>query len=636
VPILAPELWIAAAASLEVEPVGLHDAVPSPGGTTRLDRRGDRWIFIRGRLKQGTTIDQARANLELIVARLASAYPATNKGRRVSLKPTNDVHLHPEVDSVVVPIATLLMAVVGLVLLIACANVASMLLARASGRQKEIGIRLAIGASRGRLIRQLVTESILLSLIGAVVGTLFAWWATRAASLVRLPMTLPLSFDVHIDLRILAFTFAIAVAAGVLAGLAPALQASKPNLVEDLRGEPVVSNIGGHRLRLQHTLVAGQIGVTVALLVVAALLTRSLMAASRTNVGIPIQRLAVVSMDTGMLRYSDDRSRQFYEQAMARIGATPGVESVALATRVPFSVNYNRWEIWIPNRHQPGAHGDTIEVTTVSPEYFATIGVPIVAGRGFAYSDRPETPRVAVINEAFARRYWPGQSAIGQTFRTRGSEGPVFEIVGVAADHKVLTVNEPPTPFLHIARTQRPNSYSAIIARTAGDADALLRDMRRQLLALDPNVVFVENQTMQAEVATTMFGTRASAWLVACVGAMAMLLAAVGLYGVIGYSVARRTREIGIRMAIGARPASVLGLVMRQGLSVAGAGLLIGAILAVIGALLASRALYGVGAADPVSWGSAALVVLGVSALANLVPAWRAARVDPSIALRTE
>jgi putative ABC transport system permease protein len=635
VPMLAPELWVPAASSLDVEPVGMHDVIPSPTGTTRLERRGERWLFMRGRLKAGRTIGDARANLDVLTARLDQEYPATNKGRHVSVKPTRDVHLHPDVDAIILPIAIGLMSVVGLVLLIACANVASMLLARASGRQKEIGIRLALGASRGRLVQQLVTESIVMSVIGAVAGVLLAWWATSALAAIRLPMTIPITLDLRTDQRVLLFTLAVTLLAGILAGLVPALQASKPNLVEDLRGE-AVSNVAGRRLTLRNVLVAGQMAVTAVLLVVAALLTRSLIASERTNVGIPIERLAVVSMDTGMLKYPEPRSRQFYEQAMTRIGAIPGVESVALATRPPLSVNYNRWEIWIPDRHQAGAHGDTIEVTTVSPEFFRTIGVAIVEGRGFTYDDRPETPRVAVVNETFAQRYWPNESAVGKTFRTRGSDGPVFQIVGVSANHKVLTVGEPPTPFLHIARTQRPNSYSAVIARTRGDAATLLRDMRRELLALEPNLVFVENQTMEAEVATTLFPVRASAWLVSSVGLVAMLLAAVGLYGVIAYSVARRTREIGIRMALGARPSAVLGLVMQQGLAVAAVGLAIGCVLAAVAAILVSRALYGVGAADPVSWLATAVVVLGVSAFANLIPAWRAARVDPSIALRIE
>jgi putative ABC transport system permease protein len=314
----------------------------------------------------------------------------------------------------------------------------------------------------------------------------------------------------------------------------------------------------------------------------------------------------------------------------------PGVEAAALATRPPFSVNYNRWNIWIAGRHHVGEQGDPVEVTTVSRDYFKTMGVSIRQGRGFSSADQPDTPRVAVANETLARRFWPGESAVGKTFHTRGADGPVFTIVGVVSDYKVTTVGESPTPFLHVAREQRPNSYSAIVVRTHGDANALLRDMQRELLALEPNLIFVENQTMEAEMATTLFPIRAGAWLVGVVGAMAMALAAIGLYGVIAYSVARRTREIGIRMALGAQPSAVLRLIMKQGLGVAAIGLVAGSLAAVAAAKVVSGALYGIGAADPVSWAGAAAVLLSVSALANLIPARRAARVDPSVALRVE
>jgi len=636
VPILSPEMWIPVSASLDVEPVGMHDTVPSPTGTTRLDRRADRWLFMRGRLKPGTTIEQARANLSLLVSRLSADHPLTNKGRRVALKPTSDVHFHPSLDPVVVPIATGLMAVVGLVLLIACANVASMLLARASSRHKEIGIRLALGASRGRLMRQLVTEAVVVSLLGAAGGTLLAWWITSIGASLSLPLPIPLAFDLRIDGRVLGFTLGATFLAALIAGLAPALQATKPDLIADLRGEVTASHGAGRRWTLRDALVAGQMAITALLLVVAALLTRSFIAAQRTNAGFAINRLAIVSTDTAMLQYSPERSEQFYVEAIAKVAAIPGVESAALATRVPMQLNANRWEIWIPERHQPGDHGDTVEVTTVSPEYFKTMGVAIVEGRAFTGDDRPDTPRVAIVNETLARREWPGQSAIGKIFRTRGGDGPPFQIVGVSADHKVLTLSEPPTPFLQIPRNQRPNSYSAIVGRTRGDANALLRDMRRVLLALDPNIVFVENQTMEMEVDATLFPMRASAWLVSGVGLVAMLLAAIGLYGVIAYSVARRTKEIGIRIALGARPGTVVGLVMRQGLLVAVVGLMAGCAIAAVAARLMRGLLYGVGAADPLAWIAAAALLLAVSALANLIPAWRASHVDPSEALRID
>jgi predicted permease len=636
VPVLSPEIWLPVSASLEVEPVGMHDAVPSPTGTTRLDRRADRWLFMRARLKAGASIDQARANLAVLMSRLEAANPVTNKGRRLTLQRTRDVHVHPVVDPILVPRAVGVMTVVGLVLLIACANVASMLLARASSRQKEIGIRLAIGASRGRLVRQFVTESALISLFGAVGGTLLAWWLTSAVAALSLPLPIPLAFDLRIDGRVLAFTFAVTLVAGLLAGLAPAIQASKPSVSADLRGETFGGRVAGRRWTLRDALVAGQMAVTALLLVVAALLTRSLVAAQQTSPGFAVKRLAIVSTDTAMLRYSETRSRQFYEEAIGRVSAIAGVESAALATRVPLQINPNRWEIWIPDRHGIGEHGDTVEVTTVSAGYFTTIGVPIVEGRAFLDDDRPDTPRVAIVNETFERRYWAGDTAIGKLFRTRGSDGPAFRIVGVAADHKVMTLVEPPTPFLHIARSQRPNSYTAIIARTRGDAPALLRDMQRELLALEPNLVFIEHQTMEAEVDATLFPMRASAWLVSGVGAVAMLLAAIGLYGVIAYSVARRTREIGIRMALGARPGAVVALVMQEGLVVAAAGLVAGCLLAAAAARAIAGMLYGVSAADPLSWIAAAVVLLAASTLANLIPAWRAARVAPSEALRSE
>ncbi len=638
--ILSPDLWVPMAAATEVEPIGLREVVPSPTGTTRLDRRGERWLFMKGRLKPGVAVEQARANLDVLMAQLETENPVTNKDRRIAVRATRDVRFHPALDSQIVPIAALLMAIVGLVLVIACANVASMLLARASGRQKEIGMRLALGATRGRLVRQLVTETFVLSVLGAAAGILLAWWITQTLESISLPTPLPLAFDLRIDARVLLFTLAATFAAGLLAGLVPALKASRPNLVAELRGEAIASEAGGRRWTLGDLLVVLQVSITAALLVLAALLTRSVLAAERANVGFAADRLALVSTDTSMLRYTDVRSRQFYAEALARLRSVPGVESVALATRPPFSMNYNFAAMWIPGRHRPGDPGENVEVTRVSGDYFRTMGVALRQGRVFNDGDRPDTPRVAVVNDALARRFWPGESAIGKTFYTRGGAGPLFTIVGVVADHTVKSVGETPTPFLHVASSQQPNSYNAVIARTRGDAGALLRDMRRELLALEPNLVFVENQTMQGEMATTLFPVRAGAWLVSIVGLVAMLLAAVGLYGVIAYSVARRTREIGIRMALGAQRSWVLGSIMRRGLAVAVAGLVVGyaaaAVLAVGVGRTAANMLYGVGAADPVSWIGAAAVLLGVSALANLIPARRAAHVEPSEALRVE
>ena len=465
VPVLSPELWIPVSASLDVEPVGMNDVTPSPTGNNRLERRGHRWLFLRARLKPGKTFEQARANVQVIASRLASEYPVTNKDRDMSARRTNDVHFHPAADQTILPIASGLMAVVGLVLLIACLNVASMLLARASSRQREIGVRLAIGAGRGRLIRQLVTETLVLAFFGALVGGVIAWWITTFAASISLPSPIPLSFSLRLDARVLAFTVIVSVAAALIAGLVPAIVASKPNLVAELRGEQKAMKIGWLRYAVGDAVVGAQLGITAILLVVAGLLTRSVLAAERTNLGIPVDRLALVSIDASQLRYSRERIEQFYDAAQQRIRQLGGVEAVGLTTRPPFTMNANRWTIWIPAVHQAGQPGINVDVASVSPDYFSAVNVPIVSGRAFTAADRPETPRVAIVNETMARRFWPNQNAVGQTFRSRNSEGPVFEVVGVAADHKIATVGEPPTPFFHVARNQQWNAYSAEIGR---------------------------------------------------------------------------------------------------------------------------------------------------------------------------
>jgi predicted permease len=636
IPVLSPELFIPIAASLDVEPVGMNDVTPSPSGTNRLERRGHRWLFLRARLKPGQSFEQARANVQVIANRLMEEYPATNRDRVMSVRRTSDVHFHPAADPTIMPIASGLMVIVGLVLVIACLNVASMLLARASARQREIGVRLAIGAGRGRLIRQLVTETMVLAFFGAIGGTLLAWWLTSFAATINLPSPIPLTFNLHIDVRVLVFTVVVSLAAALVAGLVPALLASKPNLVAELRGDQKGTLAAGRRWTLGDILVASQLAITAILLVVAALLTRSVIAAQNANLGIPVERIALVSIDASQLRYTREKVEQFYNAAQLRIRQIAGVEAVGLTTRPPFTINQNRWTIWIPAVHTPGQGGATVDVTSVSPEYFQAVNVPIVSGRAFTAADSPDTPRVAIVNETMARRFWPNQSAVGQTIRSRNSDGPVFEIVGVAADHKVSSVGEAATPFLHVARNQQWNAYSAIIARTRGDADALLSAMKREIHAVEPTLAFVENQTMAGEVGMTMFPIRASAWMVSIVGMVAMLLAAVGLYGVIAYSVARRTREIGIRMALGATQSLVVGSVMRQGLAVAAIGLVVGGVFAVFAARSIANALYGIGSGDPASWITAASVLLAVSALANLIPAWRASRVHPSEALRTE
>jgi predicted permease len=635
VPMLSAALWMPMAYVDDGEPGGIISVVPSPTGNTRLERRGTRWMFLKGRLKEGATIAQAQADLQVVAGRLMTAYPATNKDRKVAVLPR--VHIHPDADRTLLPIAIGLMVVVGLVLLVACANVASMLLARATGRQKEIGIRLAIGASRGRLTAQLLTESLVMALLGAGVGIGLAWALMQLALAIRLPIPFPLAFSLRIDGRVLLFTVAVTMVASVIAGLAPALKSTKPNLVSELKGDSAAASVGSRRWTLRDGLVVLQIAVTMVLLVASGLLTRSLLAAQKIGLGFEPQGIALVSTELGLIGYDDARGSKLFEQAAERIRAISGVEAAAIAERTPFSINYNRNNVFIPGRHQPGdLKGFLVDSTRVSPEYFATLNVPIVQGRNFTPTDTPKSPRVVVVNETFARKFWPNENVVGKTFHVRSQDGPEYQIVGVSADYKVSTPGEQSTPYIHYAYSQNPTAGEALIARTRGNAEMLLAAIRRELLALDPNIVLLDNQTMTAQVDMTLMPAKLGAVSISGVGFVAMALAAIGLYGVIAYSVSRRTREIGIRMALGAGRSAVVGLVMRQGLVLTAVGVAIGTLLSALAAKAVSGALYGIGYLDPVTWIGAIVTLFGVAALANAVPARRAAIVDPSAALRAE
>jgi predicted permease len=638
VPMLAPEIWVATRYVEDVEPAGINESVPSPTGTSRLDRRGQRWLFTKGRLKDGVTVEQARAQVEVAAAQLREAYPQTNRERRVTVRPSRDTRLHPEADGFLAWIVTGTMAAVALVLLIACANVAGMLLARASARHREIGIRLAVGAGRGRLIQQLLTESIVLGVAGAAVGLALAWWLMRLLATYELPLPVALSLDLRLDGRVLAFTSVIAVLTGVVAGLAPAMRTTRRDLVTDLKGSVAPERVAGRRWTSRDVLVTGQIAVTVVLLVMSGLLVRSLLAAQRANVGFRTEGLAIVAADTGMLRYTPAQSRQFWAEARQRLQALPGVEHVAFASRLPFSLNFNRTNVAVPGHQQsPDEMGPSVNSAMVSPDYFAALGVSVLHGRTFTDADTTDTPPVIVISDAMARRYWPGESAIGKVvFERTLNSGRSFEIVGVTADHTLQTVGESPQPAIYFATTQRPSGYHVVMVRTSGDEGRLLASMREVLVGLDPNLLLIESQTMRGQVDATLFPARVAATLVTIFSALGLLLAAIGLYGVIAFSVARRTRDIGVRMAVGARPADVMAMVMRQGLALAVAGTLVGFLLAAGATRVLAGALYGIGPADPVAWGLAALVLLGIAALANFLPARRAMRIEPSTALRTE
>ncbi|HEX4914687.1 MAG TPA: ABC transporter permease [Vicinamibacterales bacterium] len=640
VPLLTPELFLPIAHVEEVEPAGINDSVPSPTGTNALERRGQRWLFVKGRLKDGVSAAQAHANVALIGQQLAKEHVQTNKDRNMAAVPTEEVRLLvPQAGGVLSAGAAGVMAIVGLVLLIACANVAGMLLARASARRREISVRLAIGASRGRLIQQLLIEGALLGTLGAVAAVALAWALIQGLQTMPLPLPISVAFDVRIDARVLTFSILVAALTGMLAGLLPALKASAPSLVSDLRGDAPATKMGGRRWTLRDALVVSQVALTAVLLVVAGLLLRSLGASQRADVGFDPKGVAAIAFDTDMVRYTPERGREFWRQAQARVAALPGVTSVGIISpTLPFTFNFNQQEVRIDNRtYAEGQRGEIIENVAVSPGYLQTMGVPVVEGRGIEASDIAGSPDVAVINATMARKFWPSESAVGHTFTVvQGTRSRTYRVVGVNRDHKRHGVLETAAPFIYYAEAQRPSRYNFIVARTAGDATALVQAMRRELLAMEPSLVFMSANTMEQNLGLSLMPARVGAMLAAGFGGLGTLLAAIGLYGVIAFSVTRRTREIGVRMALGAQPGGVLTMVMRQGLLIVAIGLAAGALLAAGAASALQRLLYGISPFDPAAWGFAIAAMLVAAALANFVPARRAMRIDPMTALRIE
>lgn len=638
VALLTPELWMPIVHSEDVEPVGISDSVPSPTGRTRLERRGTRWMFVKGRLKPGVSAAQASANVALLGRQLADAYPATNKDRRMSAVPTAEVRLLvPQAGGVLSLGAAGVMSVVGLVLLIACANLAGMLLARASTRGKEISVRLAVGASRGRLIQQLVMEGLVLGALGAVVALGCAWIVLALLTTVQFPLPFDVALDLRLDLRVTAFAALAAALAGLAASLVPALKASRPDLVSDLRGETPAARVGPRRWSLRDALVVAQVALTAVLLVVAGLLLRSLRASQSADVGFETRGLAAIAFDTDMMRYEPERGLQFWREALAHAQAMPGVASAALVSpTLPFTFNFNQQEVRADSRSYPeGQRGETIENVAISPGYLDTLGVRLLEGRDIAAADAKGAPEVVVINATMARTYWPGQSAVGHTIQTPNT-GRVYRVVGVAADHKRHGVLERPSPYFYVAAAQQPSRYNFLLARTNGDAAALVAALRRDLLAMEPGIVFMDATTMEQHLVATLMPARVGAMLATAFGGLGTLLAAIGLYGVLAFSVARRTREIGIRMAIGADPGGILRMVMRQGYTLVAAGLLTGGLLAAGAAYALRDLLYATSPVDPVAWSAASAALLASAALANAIPARRAMRVEPLTALRTD
>ncbi len=613
---------------------GMQASTDNDPGTTRLTRRGHRWLFVKGRLKNGRTVDEARAQIETIYARLRSEYPNTNKDVTASVVPAASVRFHPMLDGYFRAASGGLFAAVALVLLIACGNVASLLLARASARRREFAVRAAIGASRGRLIRQLLSESLVLAAAGGVGGVLIAWWVTRAlqglASTDVFPMRI--AFDFGLDGAVLTFAIAASVVTVALFGLAPAWSASKPELVPALKA----SAEGDERTRIsvREVLVIGQLAMSMVLLVIGALLGRGLLAAYATDLGYDPRPLSSLSFNLSMNGYDGARATALRDRAFEAIRALPGVENVSTASRLPLAPDINMSGVKVQGHHAPADQDTQVDTVGVGAEYFATVGVPIVDGRRFTQDDVTESRQVAIVNETFARQYWPGTSAVGRAIYLNGFDGAATEIVGVARDHKVRSVGEGPRPYLHYPAGDGVSV--SLVVRTSTPPATALPMLRQALWSLEPSIVFTEDVPAQQVADTTILPTRIGAIVLGAFGGVALLLAAIGLYGVVAYSVSRRTREVGIRIALGAQRGEVLRTLAVRGARLALIGLVVGGLLAAAAGNLLESMLYGVSAIDAVAFAGAAAVMLLVAGLANVIPAAGATRIDPVRALRSE
>lgn len=615
-----PEMFIPVMMAKTIEPANNY-----------LDKRAAGNLFTVGRLKPGLSFAQAKAALETLTAQLAKDYPE-NVGRGIRLgKPGLFI---PDIANSVFAFTGVLAAVGALVLLLACVNLASLLLARATERRREIAVRLAIGASRRRLIRQLLTESLLISLSGGAAGVFLAAAINHAVRGIRLPSDVTLLFDLRTDWRVLTFALLLSIATGILFSLIPALQSSKPQLVPALKDES--SMAGFRRSRLRNFLVIAQISLSLVLLISAGLIVRSLQAAQKMRPGFNPENAVAISFDVSLQGYNEERGRAFQKQVLERALALPQIEHAALTDYLPLGLNYNNSTIYIEGTEFKGASTLPIAITIESnPGYFDVMGIP-VRGRDFRDDENKKESRVAIVNETFAKEFFNGQDPIGRRFNWHGPKDPFFEIVGVVPDGKYNSLGEDPKPALYTPLYRDYSGAVTLVARTRGDPRQVLSALRAEVQKLDPSISVYASKTLKEHMGTSLFPARMAAIALGSFGILALILAAVGIYGVMSHVVAGRTREIGLRIALGAQLSDVQKLILKQGMILAAIGSLCGLLVAFGGARMMKSLLYGVSTSDPITFMCVALLLCGIALLACWIPARRASRVEPMIMLRAE
>ncbi|HSE67118.1 MAG TPA: ADOP family duplicated permease, partial [Gemmatimonadales bacterium] len=566
-------------------------------------------------------------------------YPVTNAGFDAVAMPELKSRPEPDANGGSILAARAFLVVVGLVLLIACANVANLLLARAASRRKEIALRLALGAGRLQLVRQLLIESIVLGVLGGALGTGLAVWATSAlGSGFHMPSDIPFQVDFSPDTRVLWFTLVISLITSLVFGLVPALQAARPEVVGALKNAPAQRH-GSNRSLLRGGLVIAQVALSCVLLIGTGLMLETLGQMKRIDPGFDSRNGLLVSVSPALLGYDQRQGESFYRRMLEAVRQTPGVQGATLAQYIPLEFSANGGGLFVAGREndQKSQGGDPTYWSVVEPGYLALMGTRLLEGRDFSLQDDSTAPSVAIVNQALAQRYWPGGSPIGKTIRLNSMSGPPIEIIGVAADGKYRGLEERPRPYLYLPLSQNYSGSATLVVRSAGEPLALLPAIREAIHNADPGMPAFDTKTMQQLIeGRAMLGPRFAAGLAGVFGLVALGLAMVGLYGLISYSVSRRTREMGIRIALGAPLRAVRGMVVGDGLRVAGIGIVLGTAGAAALTRLVRSLFFGMNPSDAKLLFLVPLVLIVIALLASYIPARRATKVDPMVALRSE
>jgi predicted permease len=583
------------------------------------------------RLKPGVTLSQAQQEISAVAQRLETDYPDTNRGRGIKLWPLWQTPFNNA--NTLLPTLEIMLAVVVFVLLIACANVGNLLLVRAFARRHEMTVRLAIGAGRGRLLKQLFTEGLILSAFGAAGGLLVAHWCRHALVLLfpaRGGVTMHLPGE--IDWRVLALSAGVCLIATLLLGLVPAMQTSKIDLAGALKSDSAGVVGGGGRAWVRSGLVVVQVSLSFVLLVGASLLMQSLQRIRTTSPGFSTHEVLDTAVNLVAAGYDAQRAQSFQDELLARVKALPGVESAAFARMTPLSYgSFSSTTIAIDGYQPPPEEQPTVEYNEVGPGYFATIGIPLISGREFTRADDEKAALVAVVNETMAARYWRGGNPIGERVQVKGRW---MQVVGVAKDSKYQSVRETSKPFFYVPLRQNFSRGAGLYIRTPLSPEAMTKALTREVHALDGNLALFEVITLQEQLDRSTSPQMVAVTLVGVLGGLALLLAVIGLYGVMSYAVSQSTRELGLRMALGAGASNLLRLVMSRGLGLTAGGVALGAAAALGLTRLLGNLLYKVSPRDPLAFGSALAVMTIASLAACFLPAWRATRTDPARALR--